>query len=76
MTVLNTKKLKEILAARRLQYKQFAAALGVKDTTMYKYISGARQPSLDQLVAMTQLLGLSAVDELLQYEKNVFLKSD
>lgn len=45
--------------AKRLTYKQLAEASGLKEQTVMRYLTGKRDIPLQELIAMTEALGLT-----------------
>ena len=57
-------KLKELRERNNLTQTEIALKLGVKPNTITQYESGARNPSIENLKAMSKIFGCT-VDELL-----------
>ena len=76
MSLLDTKKLKKLIKARKYTHKRFAYIIGVSKSCMDHWCQGHRMPKIEYIILMAQVLKLDTVDELLKYDKNVFLNPD
>ena len=70
MTVFN-RNLSEIRIQRGISQKDMANSIGVAQSTYSLYEKGAREPNIDKIVKIAEVLNVSA-DKLLGIEKNGF----
>lgn len=63
--------LSEIRMKRGISQKDMANSIGVAQSTYSLYEKGAREPNIDKIIKITEVLGVSA-DKLLGIEKNGF----
>lgn len=63
--------LSEIRMKRGISQKDMANSIGVAQSTYSLYEKGAREPNIDKIIKITEVLGISA-DKLLGIEKNGF----
>lgn len=59
MVKIFCEKLKELRQDRKLSAVKLAAALGVRDTTILRWESGAMSPSIDAMMLICEFFGVT-----------------